>query len=463
MIALTAADIAQLTGGELMGADPTQSIPGPVVSDSRQVVPGALFVAVVGERVDGHEYADKAHADGALLTLASRPVATPAVLVDDTVAALGRLATGVLGRLPAAKVVGVTGSSGKTSTKDLLAQVLGAAGPTVAPQGSLNTEVGLPLTVLRAEADTRFFALEYSARGIGHIAYLTGIARPDIALVLNVGSAHLGEFGSREAIAQAKGELVEALTPDGTAVLNGDDPLVRAMAQRTSGRVVTVGLGPDCDVRATDIELDELVRPRFAVVTPEGSARVALQVHGEHQVSNALAVVAGALACGMELPAVAAALGGATATSRWRMEVTEAPSGVLVINDSYNANPESMRAALRAATSMAGERRTWAVLGPMAELGEAADDEHADIGRYAKELGISRVVAVGLGAAPLAEAAALGGSAAEESVLVPDIEAAVAMLREQLRPGDVVLVKASRSAGLERLAEALIQSLGSVA
>jgi UDP-N-acetylmuramoyl-tripeptide--D-alanyl-D-alanine ligase len=458
VIRLDAGEVAELVGGslDLIGSD--VAIPGPVVSDSRQVVPGALFVAVLGERVDGHEYAEQAFASGAVALLAARPVGGPAVLVDDPVAALGRLAAATLRRLPDAKVIGVTGSSGKTSTKDLLAHVLAAAGPTVAPAGSLNTEVGLPLTVLSADEQTRYFALEYSARGVGHIAYLTTIAPPDVAVVLNVGTAHLGEFGSREAVAQAKGELVEALTPDGVAVLNGDDPLVRAMAARTVGRVVTAGLTPGCDVRAEGVRLDALARPSFELVTESGRMPVSMGLHGAHHVGNALAATAAALAVGVDLATVAEQLSSATASSRWRMEVTTT-AGVTVVNDAYNANPESMRAALEAlmAMAMAEGRRTWAVLGLMAELGEAADEHHEAVGRLARSLGVDKVVAVGPGAAHIQRGAVLEGSAAEESVQVSDVDAAVALLHEQVRAGDVVLVKGSRAAGLERVAAGLIQ------
>jgi UDP-N-acetylmuramoyl-tripeptide--D-alanyl-D-alanine ligase len=314
--------------------------------------------------------------------------------------------------------------------------------------------------VLLADEHTRYLALEYSARGVGHIAYLTTIARPDVAVVLNVGSAHLGEFGSRELIAQAKGELVEALRPEGVAVLNGDDPLVAAMAERTVARVVTVGLSPGCDVTAEHVRLDELARPSFDVAVGGRRATVTMGLHGGHHVGNALACVAAALAVGMELETVAERLSNATAGSRWRMEVTRTAGGVTVINDAYNANPESMGAALQALNAMAQGQRTWAVLGPMAELGDAADEQHETVGRLARQVGVDKVLAVGLGAAHIQRGAALEGSSPEESVLVPDIDAAVAVLQEQVRPGDVVLVKASRSAGLERVAAALIERLG---
>jgi UDP-N-acetylmuramoyl-tripeptide--D-alanyl-D-alanine ligase len=363
----------------------------------------------------------------------------------------------VIHRLPDATLVGITGSSGKTSTKDLLAQVLARLGPTVAPPGSFNNELGHPYTVLRATPQTRYLVLETSARGIGHIRHLTEIAPPRIGVVLNVGSAHLGEFGSREAIAQAKGELVEALPPDGVAVLNADDPLVAAMASRTRARVVAVGEAPGADVRAEAVTLDELGRPGFTLLAGGDRADVQLRLVGAHHVGNALAAAAVALECGMPLPDVAAALSAATPASRWRMEVTERADGVLVINDAYNANPESMRAALKALVSVARGRRaeggrSFAVLGEMAELGPDGPAEHDAIGRLAVRLDVSRVVAVGEQARPIQHGAALEGSWDGESSWVPDVEAAVDLLRAELRRGDVVLVKASRAAGLERVA-----------
>ncbi|HEY0868886.1 MAG TPA: Mur ligase family protein, partial [Acidothermaceae bacterium] len=304
MIALTIAEIAQLSNGTVSPfAEPTTLVAGPVVADSRLVVPGALFVAIPGERVDGHQFAAQAMADGARAVLASRPVNVPAVVVDDTVAGLGVLARGYLNRLAAhvgPTVIGITGSSGKTSTKDIVAQLLSNHGPTVAPAGSFNTEVGLPLTVLRADAATRYLVLELSARGLGHIAYLCGIARPSIGVVLNVGAAHLGEFGSRDAVAQAKGELVEALPADGVAILNADDAAVAAMRLRTDARVVTFGVEAAADVSAVDIRLDELARPAFRIVTAAGEVEVSLALHGAHHVLNALAAAAVALEVGVD-------------------------------------------------------------------------------------------------------------------------------------------------------------------
>ncbi|GAA4995897.1 UDP-N-acetylmuramoyl-tripeptide--D-alanyl-D-alanine ligase [Kitasatospora paranensis] len=462
MIALTLAEAAAAVGGTLDGgADPAARVTGPVVVDSRQVTPGGLFVAVVGERVDGHDYAAGAIADGAVAVLASRPVGVPAILVDDVVAALGRLARAVVEHAHATRVVALTGSSGKTSTKDLIAQVLQRHGETVYPPGNLNNEIGHPMTALRVEETTRHLVLEMGARHKGDIEYLTGITPPNISVVLNVGSAHVGEFGSKEGIAQAKGEIVEALTTEGVAVLNADDPLVRAMESRTKGRVVLFGESRDAHVRAADVRLDDTGRPSFTLITPAGSAPVNLRLYGEHHVSNALAAAAVAVELGMPVDDTAEALSEAGALSRWRMEVVDRADGVTVVNDAYNANPDSMRAALRALVSMAGRgperRRTWAVLGEMRELGEESLDEHDAIGRLAVRLDVTKLVAVGGREAACMELGARNeGSWGEESVLVSDADAAIELLRSQLQPGDVVLVKASRSAGLEKVAEALL-------
>ncbi|MCP2338294.1 UDP-N-acetylmuramoyl-tripeptide--D-alanyl-D-alanine ligase [Actinomadura rupiterrae] len=459
MIPLPLSTVAELTGGTVTGLPPDGPEPvvrGPVVIDSREAVPGALFAALPGERADGHDFAPAAFAGGASAVLAARPVDGPAVVVPDVQEALGLLARGVLARLPDAVVTGVTGSAGKTSTKDLIAQVVERAGPTIAPVGSFNNEIGLPLTALRADEGTRHLVLEMGARGIGHIAYLCGIARPAIGVVLNVGSAHLGEFGSREAVAQAKGEMVEALPASGTAVLNADDPLVAAMASRTEAQVVTFGRGPDATVRAVDEDLDEAGRGRFTLVTPEGEAKVALRLAGAHMVPNALAAAAVARAAGMGVADVADALSAAGPRSRWRMEVTDRPDGVTVINDAYNANPESTRAALDVLAHLARGRRAFAVLGEMAELGDTSVAEHAKIGQHVARSGVAGLVVVGDAAAPVAEGAAQVAAWTGELVQVDDVGAAVTALSGRLRPHDVVLVKGSRVAGLERVAAALL-------
>jgi UDP-N-acetylmuramoyl-tripeptide--D-alanyl-D-alanine ligase len=461
VIARTLAEVAEAVGGSLADAgDGAAVVTGPVVVDSRQVTAGALFVAVAGERVDGHDFAAAAVGAGAAGVLASRPVGVPAVVADDVVAALARLARHVADALPGARVVGLTGSSGKTTTKDVVAQLLARLGPTVATQGSFNNEIGLPLTVLRADEDTRHLVLEMGARGRGHIAALCRTAPPRVGVVLNVGTAHLGEFGSREGVAQAKGELVEALPPDGLAVLNADDPLVAAMASRTRARVVTFGESPAADVRAEDVTLDVRGCAAFTLVTPEGRAPVVLPLVGAHMVPNALAAACVAREDGAPVRDVADALGAVTSVSRWRMEVSEREDGLVVVNDAYNANPESMRAALKSLQTLGAGRRTWAVLGEMRELGEGSDEEHDALGRLAVRLDVSRLVVVGEGAARIHAGATLEGSFGEESVYVPDVESAVTLLRAQAEPGDVVLVKASRAVGLERVADALLAGDG---
>ncbi|GHB27169.1 UDP-N-acetylmuramoyl-tripeptide--D-alanyl-D-alanine ligase [Streptomyces xanthochromogenes] len=463
MIALSLAEIAEIVGGQPHDIpDPSVQVTGPVVIDSRQVAAGSLFVAFAGENVDGHDYAQRAFEAGAVAVLAARPVGVPAIVVDDVQAALGALARDVVGRL-GTEVVALTGSSGKTSTKDLIAQVLQRHAPTVFTPGSLNNEIGLPLTALTATAETRHLVLEMGARGVGHIRYLTGLTPPTIGLVLNVGSAHIGEFGGKEQIALAKGELVESLPESGCAVLNADDPLVRAMASRTKARVLLFGEAADADVRAENVRLTDAGQPSFSLLTPSGCGDVTLRLYGEHHVSNALAAAAVAHELGMSADEIARALSEAGSLSRWRMEVTERPDGVTVVNDAYNANPESMRAALRALAAM-GEAsrarggRTWAVLGPMAELGDDSLAEHDAVGRLAVRLNVSKLVAVGGREASWLQLGAYNeGSWGEESVHVSDAQAAVDLLRSELRPGDVVLVKASRSIGLERVALALLE------
>ncbi|GAA1257006.1 MULTISPECIES: UDP-N-acetylmuramoyl-tripeptide--D-alanyl-D-alanine ligase [Streptomyces] len=457
MIALSLAEIATVVGGQTYDIpDPSVRVTGPVVIDSRKVTDGSLFAAFAGERVDGHDYAAAVVDAGAAAVLASRPVGVPAIVVDDVQAALGALARTVVERL-GATLVALTGSAGKTSTKDLIAQVLRRKAPTVFTPGSFNNEIGLPLTALSATDDTRYLVLEMGARGKGHIRYLTGLTPPRIGVVLNVGTAHIGEFGGREQIAEAKGELVESLPADGTAILNADDPLVRAMASRTKARVLLFGEAADADVRAENVRLTENGQPSFSLRTPSGCSDVTLRLYGEHHVSNALAAAAVAHDLGMSVEEIALALSEAGTLSRWRMEVTERPDGVTVVNDAYNANPESMRAALRALVAMGRGRRTWAVLGHMAELGDEALAEHDAVGRLAVRLNVSKLVAVGGREASWLQLGAYNeGSWGEESVHVSDAQAAVDLLRSELRPGDVVLVKASRSVGLESVAQALL-------
>ena len=494
MIPLPLEEIARITGARLDGgADPAAVLDGPVVIDSRRAGPGGLFAAVAGERADGHDFAAAAIAAGAVAVLATRPCGAPALITGNVPAALARLAQEVVARLPQITIAGITGSSGKTSTKDLTAQLVERLGPTVAPEGSWNNEFGFPLTVLRATRGTRYLVLELAARGAGHIASLCEIAPPRIGAVLNVGHAHTGEFGGIEQVARAKGELPAALpaaAAGGVAILNADDPRVMAMAARTEARVVTFGLaaisarptspadpvgpigpaGPTDpanhsstkapDFAAAGIRLDDLGRASFTLLTPAGSAPVRLSLHGAHHVPNALAAAAIAAELGLGPAETADALAAATARSGGRMEVRRSPAGVIVVNDAYNANPESVRAALEAVAHMARGRRSFAVLGQMAELGDESRASHEEIGALAAGTGVTGLIVVGKEAEPILDGAlARNGAGTEwrgEAHSVPEGPAAVAALRGRLADGDVVLVKASHAAGLERVAAQLL-------
>ncbi|MFC4007580.1 UDP-N-acetylmuramoyl-tripeptide--D-alanyl-D-alanine ligase [Nonomuraea purpurea] len=406
MIPLPLARIAEITSGALSGmADPRAVVRGPVVIDSRAVEPGSLFVALKGARVDGHDYAAQAIRAGAVAVLATRPVEGPSVIVPDAAAALAELASAQIRGLPKVTVIGVTGSAGKTTTKDLLARLTARIGPTIAPVGSFNNELGHPLTVLRADADTRYMVLELAARNIGHIKDLTRIAPPQIGVVLNVGTAHLGVFGGKEAIAKAKGELVESLPRSGVAVLNGDDPLVRDMASRTDARVTYFGHHESASIRAEGVTMDVRGRASFTLRTPSGTAHVSLKLYGAHAVENALAAAAAGYELGLPVATIAAELSEATPASRWRMEVTDRPDGVTVVNDAYNANPDSMRAAFEAFAVLGRGRRRFAVIAALRELGEEGPALNTELGRLAGGAGLAGLIVAGPDAGPVLEGA----------------------------------------------------------
>jgi UDP-N-acetylmuramoyl-tripeptide--D-alanyl-D-alanine ligase len=453
VIEMTLAEVADVVGGRAHG---DATVTGGAFLDTRTPEPGGIFVAVAGERVDGHDFATAAGEAGAEAVLGSRPTDLPTVVVDDVTAALGRLARHVVDRLPDLVVLAMTGSQGKTGTKDYLAHVLAESGPTVATRGNFNNELGVPLTVLRATEETRYLVVEMGARGVGHIAELCAIAPPHVAAVLNVGTAHIGEFGSREAIARAKGEIVEALGPDGTAVLNADDDLVAAMATRTSAHVTTFG-GAGADVAVGEVTSDELGRLSFELRHRGSGATVHLAQVGAYQWRNAAAAAAMALAAGVDLDTVADALGDAVPASRWRMELHERPDGLVVVNDAYNANPESMKAALETLAGIGARsgRRTVAVLGEMLELGAGSRDAHTGVGEYAARAGVDVLVAVGPAAADIATGFDGVGSG---GVAVPAAgrDAASEWLRHNVSAADVVLVKASRGAALEVIADELL-------
>jgi UDP-N-acetylmuramoyl-tripeptide--D-alanyl-D-alanine ligase len=445
MIALTLAEVAAAVSGRLAGADPAAVVTGTVEFDSRKVTPGGLFVAFPGEKADGHDFAAAAVASGAVAVVGTREVdGVPTVVVDDPLTAMAALARAVLDRLPGVTVIGLTGSSGKTTTKDLIAQLAARLGPTVAPAGSFNNELGHPYTVLQADEKTRFLVLEMGARGPGHLRYLAGIAPPRVGVVLNVGVAHIGEFGSVEAIAAAKGELAEAVAADGLVVLNADDPAVRAMATRTRARVTLVGEADDAAVRAVDVSVDARGRASYTLVVRNGRARVTLAVPGRHQVGNSLAAAAVARELGMPIADLAPALGELRLVSSRRMDVFDRADGVTVIDDSYNANPASTAAALRALTAMGEGRRTIAVLGYLAELGDHERSGHEEVGRLAAQLGVDRLLVVGDNAGPIHDGAVAVDGWAGSSRRFADQAAAIDALRPDLRTGDVVLVKGSR-------------------
>ncbi len=446
MIPLSVGEIATIVNGSVSG-DRDVIVTAPAVLDGRDAEPGGLLVAFAGEHADGHDFAEQAGRAGAVAVLGSRSTALPTVIVDDAQTALQVLASHVMGVLRSnLTVVGVTGSQGKTSTKDLLTAVLASVEPTIATLGNLNNGLGAPLTMLRAEAASRFLVLEMGARHIGDIARLTGLVAPDIAVVLNVGKAHIGEFGSREAIAQGKSELVRGLARDGVAVLNADDPRVEPMRSLADGRVLTFGQAERADVRVLDLVLDRLGRPSFELRTADASARVVLPLVGAHQAFNAAAAAAAAQAVGVPLDIAAEAF--ATATlSKWRMEVSELAVGATLLNDSYNSSPGSARSSLDALATIEGERRI-AVLGEILELGDESEAEHRAVGEYAASRA-DIVIAVGENVRPLA------AGAGDRGVAVTDARAAIDWLRRNLAGGDVVLIKASRGAHLDEVAEAL--------
>lgn len=464
MIPFRLDELAQLLDGELVlpegtGADTV--IGGAVETDSRLVVPGSIFFALPGEVTDGHLFAPAAVEAGAALVVVRERLDLPVaqVVVADGLEALGSLAREVVARVRAGgalRVIGITGSNGKTTTKNLLRAILSAEGPTVAPRDSFNNQVGAPISMLRIDHSTRYLVVEMGASGAGKIARLVSIARPDIGVVLKVGLAHAGGFGGIDATEEAKAEMVVDLPADAVAVLNADDHRVARMAQRTAARVVTFGHARDAAVRAEDVEAT-VHGTRFTLVVGETRREVQLRILGEHHVMNALAAITVARELGVDLDRAVAAIESVPRAERWRMELLERPDGVTIVNDAYNASPDSVAAALKTLVQIARPegRRTVAVLGEMAELGEYAQEEHDRIGRLAVRLDIRQLIVVGDAARHIHAAAGLEGSWDGESMLVADADAAYDVLRDVLRPGDIVLVKSSNSAGLRHLGDRL--------
>lgn len=461
MIALTLAEIADALGGRIVRGQPADTVNGSVETDSRLVSPGSVFFALPGETTDGALFAPAAVEAGAALVVAERELDAAAALIVvpngvDALAALARLVVARVRALGKLRVVAVTGSNGKTTTKNLLRAVLSAEGPTIAPEGSFNNQVGAPISMLRVDENTQFLIVEMGANHIGEIARLVSIVTPDIGIVLKVGLAHAGEFGGIDAVQRAKAEMVTDLPAEAVALLNGDDPRVDAMAGMTRARVVRFGLGDGNDVRADDVQATA-TGTSFSYLADGARHPVALRILGEHHVANALAALAAARELGVPADQAIAAIEAVPRAERWRMEVLEPGDGVIVINDAYNASPDSTAAALKtlAQITRGGPGRSIAVLGEMAELGEYAQEEHDRIGRLAVRLNISQLVVIGDRARHIHAAAGLEGSWDGESVFVADADAAYDLLRGELRPGDVVLVKSSKSAGLRFLGDRL--------
>ena len=472
---LSLSQIAAAVGGRLIGPD--APVTGPVVTDSRQAAEGSLFVAVHGERTDGHAHLGSAGALGAVGAIVSdleaarsglsqgqaEDASVGLVLVEDTVAALGALARTHLEALRQAAaadrgqrltVVAMTGSVGKTTTKDLTRQLLAASGPTVAPRASFNNEIGLPLTVLEADESTRYLVLEMGASGPGHIAYLTDIAPLDAAGVLMIGHAHMGGFGSIEGVAAAKAEIIAGLRPEGIAILNADDARAAAMAELAPARVLTFSArGRQADLRAENVDLDAAARAAFDLHLP-GLAeprRVQLAVAGVHNVSNALAAAGLALAAGLEPEVVAERLGSVSIESPHRMDISELSGDLLLIDDSYNANIDSMTAALAVLPALAGDRRRVVVISEMLELGESSAADHARTGELAARAGAAMLIGIG----STQEALEAAGARGVEVVGFDDAATAISQIDALLFDGDAVLVKGSNGSGAWRLADHL--------
>jgi len=451
MIELTVAEIAEIVGGKSFG-DAGALVTAEPCFDSRNAIKGGIFLALEGQQVDGHEYVEEALAKGCVTAITKRQIGSNCIVVTDVLEAISKLGAEVRRRLPQMKVIGITGSQGKTTTKDIARHVLSLVGETIAPLQSFNNDLGVPLTLLRANHETRFCVLEMGARHAGDIARLVQMAKPDIGVVLVVGTAHIGEFGSREAIAKTKSEIVSNLTEDAIAILGTYDEYTPKMANQTPASVMYFGEKSSCEVRSTDIDIRE-GRAHFDLVSKAGREPVALRLVGRHQVPNALAAAAIATALKIPIDKIASGLSTAEIASKWRMEISEIGS-ILLINDSYNANPESMRAALETLRYFAQERggRAWAFIGKMHELGDNSHADHQNISAFAEQMGIDHVVAI---------KTPEYGNASGAQLLVQHVQSfdeALAISKE-ITPGDVILVKGSRAEGLEKLSDALKNSL----
>jgi UDP-N-acetylmuramoyl-tripeptide--D-alanyl-D-alanine ligase len=460
MYDLTLGEIHKIIGGDLFG-DAAIRVSG-ISIDSRSASPGDLFAAIIGERTNGHLYVEQATGNGALAALTSQEVDAPHIIVpaspdslDPVIHALAKISAHIRTLMQGVEVIGITGSSGKTSTKDMIGQVLIHAGVTHAPSGSLNNELGLPLTLLSAPRDVEFLVAEMGMRGLGHISHLCSIAKPTIGVITNVGRAHIGEVGSIEGIAKAKSELVSAIPSSGVVVLNADDQRVMAMRNLTEATVFTYGLTVEADVRAENLQLTPFGSYSFDLVYRGDRAVASIPMLGEHNVLNALAAAAVGISVGMEISDIARILGSLQLKSKWRMEVHQVPGNVTIINDAYNANPESMTAALETLTAIPATGRTFAIIGKMHELGQTSQAIHSQIAKLASELGVTYVIAVGQQAQEygLPPAKAGQNDNGEKSVWLPDFDRACDYIVNEVGSGDILLFKASRAEQFEVLAD----------
>lgn len=453
MITLQINQISEIVSGKISGLNGEERVSLSAIIDSRNARKGTFFAAFEGDKVDGHKFVKDAIKAGSTFALVSKPVDAPHILVADVLGALTKLAKFNRQSLKSLKVIGITGSQGKTTTKDLLKHLLSVLGETVAPKASLNNELGVPLLLLECDETSKFCIVEMGARHKGDIAHLVELAEPDIGVVLIVGQAHIGEFGSQEKIAETKAELIAGLGSNGVAILGNYDSFTPKMAEGMGLKKILFGESNNCDVRAADIEIRE-GRAQFDLVMPTGRAPVSLQLLGAHQVANALAAASVAGELGMSIESIAAALSTATTESKWRMQLVEV-NEISVINDSYNANPESMSAALRTLALLAQERGgvSWAILGKMHELGESSTTEHKLVGKIASDIGIDHLIAIGV------EDYLVQIEHGETTGHLVSSAADVSKFYEHFQPGDVILVKASRAENLDKLAEDLILNL----
>lgn len=464
MIPLTLEEISVAINAASLNLDSNLKVTGKVVIDSRKVSQGDLFVAINGENVDGHDFCHEAIKKGAIAVISSKElVGIPTLLVKEgnaasknvdqpTVIALGKLASYLLMKLPNIFKIAVTGSSGKTTTKDLLFDLGNLIGPTVAPVGSYNNEIGMPQTILECDEKTKVLILEMGAREVGNIKKLCQIAKPDTSILLNIGSAHIEIFGSRELILKTKSEIIECLNAEDVAVLNHEDETFSK--QKTKAKVVSFGLS-GADVSAKNVVLNDKAQASYELEFEGKVSQVNLKIVGAHQVSNSLAAAAVFLKKGLDIDLVAKTLSNSVAKSKWRMQVEVNSKNITVINDSYNANPESMKAAIRTLKQVGADKKTFIIVGEMLELGSDSKQMHEEVADLIQKLDVKKTLVVGNGAKIISDYLSSNAYKGRLEFCV-DIDSAISKTKEMVEINDVVLVKASRAIGLERVANALM-------